>query len=107
MASLEELKQARLHKLELLKKTGMDPYPVSVPRSFCLADARKNFKDYEKSKKPVSLSGRVMAIRGQGAILFLVLDDGKATFQAVVKKDVLELKLFNLLVQSVDIGDIV
>jgi len=107
MASLEELRQTRLHKLELLKKAGMDAYPVSVPRTFCLADARKNFKDYEAAKKEVSLAGRVMAIRGQGAILFFVLDDGKGIFQAVVKKDVLDSKLFDLIITTVDIGDII
>lgn len=107
MASLEELRQTRLTKLELLKKSGMDPFPSKVPRTFCLEDARKNFADYEAKKSEVSLSGRVMAIRGQGAILFLVLDDGKATFQAVVKKDVLDHKLFDLLTATVDIGDIV
>ena len=107
MASLEELRATRLEKLEALRKFGMDPYPAKVPRTFCLADARKNFAEYEKSAKPVSLAGRVMAIRGQGAILFLVLDDGKSTFQAVVKKDTLEAKLFDLLTQAVDIGDIV
>ena len=107
MSSLEELRTTRLHKLGLLKKAGMDPYPAKVPRTFCLADARKNFIDYESSKKEVSLCGRIMMIRGQGAILFFVLDDGKSTFQAVVKKDVLDLALFNLLTEAVDIGDIV
>jgi lysyl-tRNA synthetase class 2 len=107
MASLEELRATRLAKLELLKKAGMEPYPVSIPRTFCLADSRKNFAEYETSKKPVSIAGRIMAIRGQGAILFLVLDDGKATFQAVVKKDVLDAKLFDLLTAAVDIGDII
>jgi lysyl-tRNA synthetase class 2 len=106
MASLEELRTTRLRKLELLKKAGMDPYPAKVPRSFCLEDAKKNFQVYEKSAKPVSLCGRIMAIRGQGAIMFVVLDDGKGTFQAVIKKDVLAAKLFELFTQAVDIGDI-
>ncbi len=107
MASLEELRATRIHKLDLLKKAGMDPYPVSVPRSFSLADARSKFIECEAAKKEVSLTGRIMAIRGQGAILFLVLDDGTATFQAVIKKDVLSVELFDLLTQAVDIGDIV
>ncbi len=113
MASLEELKKARLTKLELLKKAGMEAYPAKVPRDFCLADARNNFAEYEEGKggknagKPVSLAGRVMAIRGQGAILFLVLDDGKGVFQAVVKQDVLKADLFDLLTGVLDIGDIV
>jgi len=107
MASLEELRATRLGKLELLKKAGMQAYPAKVPRTFCLADAKKNFSEYESAKKEVSLCGRVMAIRGQGAILFFVLDDGRATFQAVVKKDVLSKELFELIVQAVDIGDII
>lgn len=107
MSSLEELRSIRLKKLELLKKAGMDPYPVSVPRDHCLADARANFPGYEKSGKVVNLAGRIMAIRGQGAILFVVLDDGKATFQAVFKKDSLSPELFELFTSAVDIGDIV
>jgi lysyl-tRNA synthetase class 2 len=107
MASLEELRQTRLHKLEEIKKAGMAVYPAKVPRDFPLCEARGKFSELESSKKVISLSGRVMAIRGQGAILFLVLDDGTATFQAVVKKDTLETKLFDLLVAAVDIGDII
>lgn len=107
MASLEELRATRLGKLELLKKAGMQAYPAKVPRTFCLADAKKNFVEYESAKKEVSLCGRVMAIRGQGAILFFVLDDGRSTFQAVVKKDVLKPELFELITGAVDIGDIV
>jgi lysyl-tRNA synthetase class 2 len=107
MASLEELKSTRLKKLELLKKSGMDPYPAKVPRTFCLADAKANFTQYEQSQSEVSLCGRIMAIRGQGAILFFVLDDGKANFQAVAKKDVLSQEAFALLTDAIDIGDII
>ena len=116
-SSLEELRNIRLAKLETLKKAGIDPYPASVPRDFCLADAKANFADYDEkgtgksSGKIVSLAGRVMAIRGQGAILFIVLDDGKATFQGVIKKDVLNsaesTKNFDFFTNVVDIGDII
>ncbi len=107
MSSLEELRAVRIAKLEALKKAGMDPYPVSVPRDHCLADARAKFAEYEKSGATVNLAGRVMAIRGQGAILFVVLDDGKATFQAVFKKDVLDQKLFQLFIEAIDMGDVI
>ncbi len=107
MASIDELRTTRLQKLELLKKAGMEAYPAKVPRDFCLEDARANFGEYEKSQKPVSVAGRIMAIRGQGAILFAVLDDGKATFQAVIKKDVLDVRLLDLFTAAVDIGDII
>ncbi len=113
-SSLDELRSIRLAKLETLKKAGIDPYPASVPRDFCLADAKANFAEYDekgtgsKVAKSVSLAGRVMAIRGQGAILFIVLDDGKATFQGVIKKDVLNgsepTKSFDFFNSVVDIG---
>ncbi len=107
MASIEELKATRIAKLELLKKAGINPYPSKVPRTFCLADARASFVEFEKEKKELSLAGRVMAIRGQGAILFVVLYDGKGKFQAVFKKDEIEESAFKLFVDAVDIGDFI
>jgi lysyl-tRNA synthetase class 2 len=107
MASLEELKTTRLAKLEILKTYGMNPYPSKVPRNFCLADAKANFEEFEKSKKEVSLAGRIMAIRGQGAIQFVVLYDGKGKFQAVFKKDEMNEKLFDLFNNAIDIGDFI
>lgn len=107
MASLEEIKKARLEKLELLKKAGMDPYPAKVPRDMCLKDARASFAAYSKENKSLSLTGRITAIRGQGAILFVVLDDGKAKLQAVFKKDTLDEKLFKLFTDTSDIGDFI
>ena len=107
MSSLEELRSIRVQKLGLLKEAGIDPYPAKVPRTFCLLDARNNFTEYETEKKEVSLAGRVMAIRGQGAILFAVLYDGKGKFQAVFKKDEIPEKLFALFSDAVDIGDFI
>lgn len=107
MASLEELKATRLQKLELLKKAGMNPYPSKVPRSFCLADAKGGFLENEKSGKEFSIAGRIMAIRGQGAILFTVLYDGKGKFQTVFKKDEIDEKLFTLFTDAIDIGDFI
>ena len=107
MSSLDELKSIRINKLEVLKKAGMNPFPSKVPCSFCIEDAKARFSDYEKSKKVISLAGRIMAIRGQGAILFIVLYDGKGKFQAVLKKDEIDEKLFQLFVDTIDIGDFI
>lgn len=85
----------------------MDPYPAKVPRDMCLLDARASFAEYSKEGKTVSLAGRIAAIRGQGAILFVVLDDGKAKLQAVFKKDTLSSELFKLFADAADIGDFI
>lgn len=107
MASLDEIRQARLKKLDALKAAGMDAYPAKVPRDMSLAEAKANFAALEKAGKPISLSGRVMAVRGQGAIFFVVLDDGTGRFQSVFKKDDTDPKLFALFTEGADVGDFV
>ena len=107
MASIDEIKSTRIQKVEMLRKAGMNPFPSKVLRSFCLADAKAGFIENEKSGNEFSLAGRIMAIRGQGAILFIVLYDGKGKFQAVFKKDEIDEKLFQLFVDAVDIGDFI
>ncbi len=87
MASLEEIREGRLNKLEILRAQGINPYPAKVPRDFSNADFKKDFENFEKGAQDVSLAGRVMAIRGQGAILFVVLFDGTDKIQAIFKKD--------------------
>ncbi|MEN9622049.1 MAG: hypothetical protein RLZZ67_483 [Candidatus Parcubacteria bacterium] len=106
MASLEEIRAGRLTKLELLKKAGVNPFPIETHRKHELSTIKADF-DKLLGKGDVVLAGRIMAIRGQGAIQFVPLFDGTATFQAVVKKDVLDEKLFSLFENAVDIGDIV
>lgn len=107
MASLEEIRAERLKKLALLREGGHDPYPSKVARDFSLAKVRKEFAALEKKKEPLAIVGRVMAIRGQGAIQFVVLDDAGTTLQAVLKKDVLGDDVMALFVATVDIGDFI
>ena len=107
MASIEELRAERLAKLEKLAQAGMDAYPARVARDYPLDYVRTEFTALETSGKPFSIAGRVMAIRGQGAILFVVLDDGTAKFQCVFKKDTLDETLFSLFESTVDMGDFI
>ena len=89
MAGIEEIRAERLKKLALIKEAGLSPYPNKVPRDYDLASVRTNFKSIEEAKKDISIAGRVMAVRGQGAIQFIVLNDGTGKFQTVFKKDTL------------------
>lgn len=107
MASLEEIRSARLGKLALLKERGIDPYPARVPRDFPIATLKVGFDSYVAAAAPVSVSGRIMAIRGQGAIQFVVLFDGTERIQAILKKDVLAADLFSLFADTVDVGDFI
>lgn len=109
MASLEELRDARMTKIAKLQEAGMNPYPASVARDHSIEYVKANFVTLavESEAKPLSIAGRVMIIRGQGAILFIVLQDGIHRLQAVLKKDVLEESVFNLFVDTVDNGDFI
>lgn len=105
--SLEEIQSVRLKKLALLKDAGMDPYPAATKRDMSLAEAKHGFATLSSEERTLSLVGRIMAIRGQGAILFVVLNDGTGTFQAVMKKDELAADVFKLFTDAVDVGDFV
>lgn len=107
MASLDELRSVRLEKLNILKEFGMNPYPANVVRDFSLAQVASDFKKFESEGKSISIVGRIMSIRGQGAIVFVSLFDGSAKFQAVFKKDEIEESLFKLFADAVDIGDFI
>ncbi|MDQ5969385.1 MAG: lysyl-tRNA synthetase, class [Patescibacteria group bacterium] len=107
MASIDEIRQARLQKLEILKNAGIDPYPAKVPRDFPIVFLKTNFDAQTKTGLPISVAGRVMALRGQGAILFAVLFDGTEKIQAIIKKDILQTDPFYLFFNTVDVGDFI
>jgi len=116
MASLEEIREARLKKLETLKKLGKDPYPAKSERNIEIAKLIENFAGLEKGKNSVTIAGRVMALRAQGALIFVDIFDGTRStdseqtgkFQALLKKgEAIADEDFDLFAETVDIGDFV
>ena len=109
MASIEELRSARIAKIEKLKASGMNPYPASISRTHSVSEVKNSFDKLAPTSDttPVSIAGRVMIMRGQGAILFIVIQDGKDRLQAVLKKDILSPEVFSLFVDTVDNGDFI
>jgi lysyl-tRNA synthetase class 2 len=107
MSSIDEIRDIRIKKLKLLKDKGMNPYPADSKREITLKMAFSGFDDLEKNKDVKWIAGRVMSIRGQGAIIFITIDDGTGTFQGLLKKDVVGDEKFNFWNEVVDIGDFV
>lgn len=107
MSGLDEVRAERLKKLAILKEYGVDPYPSQVARTHSVADLVKEFSELETSLLPVSIVGRVMVVRGQGAILFAEVMDETGRFQVVLKSDDLEPTLFELFKATVDAGDFI
>ncbi len=107
MSSLDEIRSARISKLKLLEERGINPYPANAEREIYLKDAVLNFEALEKNKDSKWIAGRIMSIRGQGAIVFITLNDGTATFQGLLKKDIIGDDKLNFWNEVVDIGDFV
>src|SRR3989344_1540142 len=107
MSAIDEIRDARIKKLELLKKGGMEPYPAESKRELSLKDAVDDFENLEKKGGEKWIAGRIMSIRGQGAIIFITINDGTGLFQGLLKEDVLGKDKFDFWNEVVDIGDFV
>ncbi len=105
MASLKELQAERRQKLAVLQAAGIDSYPALTKRTHSLVDVISNFSSLMATGESIIVAGRVRALRQQGAIAFLDLDDGSGSLQGLIQKKTLAdeaLKLFN---STVDVGD--
>lgn len=100
---LEDLIAERKKKLEALKAAGVVCYPEMVARTHTIGAVLEKFASFAKSKKRVSIAGRVMGMRGHGGVVFLDINDESGALQAVLKKDAL--KDFKLFCDNLDIGD--
>jgi len=107
MASIEELRASRLKKLEALQALGISSYPSTSSRTHELKEVIATFPSLESSHTVVTLAGRVMSSRGQGALVFFDLYDGTAKFQAVIKLPESGEEAHAFYTTYVDIGDFI
>jgi lysyl-tRNA synthetase class 2 len=94
-------------KLQILKDRGINPYPATTTRTHTVSAVLGTFDALVASGEEVVLAGRVLVTRGQGAIVFLDLEDASGKFQAVFKEDIMEASLFTLFKDVVDSGDFI
>lgn len=100
MEPIDKLRQARLEKLEKIKKLGINPYPAKSEKKesieICLRSLVKN----------VQTAGRIMAIRGHGGSSFMDLEDESAKIQIFFDKG--QLSTINCqLLDLLDLGDFI
>jgi lysyl-tRNA synthetase, class II len=96
--------KARLAKLEELKRSGRNPYPAESKRTHTLKIVRENFG--ELSEVPLSVTGRIMTIRGHGKSSFVTLRDGTGDLQCFIQESRLGEKAYAEFLE-LDIGDII
>ena len=85
MATLKELRDERLRKLEELRALGVDPYPAEARRTHNIGDVTTQFEALED--QTVTVVGRVLATRKFGKLAFLVLRDMSGQIQLFLKSD--------------------
>lgn len=100
-----DIREDRLKKLDKLRAAGMDPYPITVRQDSTIADFLKDFKGHEGGQRSLAIVGRIMALRGQGGIMFADLYDGTSRVQAVFQKSEMSEDIFDLFADTVDVGD--
>lgn len=106
MASIEEIRNERIRKLSKLREARVDPYPARSKKDFYISEVLSRFDELSLEKE-IFLVGRIMAIRGQGALVFFNLYDGTDTLQGLLKKGEMDDAKFDLFNETVDIGDFI
>ncbi len=114
MTSIEDIKKNRLAKLDIIKENGLDPFPARVERTHTILNLLNNYEEIEKSQNIVSVVGRIMSLRGQGALIFIDLFDGTQKIQALLKldekpnyKDNPKINGFDFFHQVIDVSDFI
>ncbi|GGI98609.1 bifunctional lysylphosphatidylglycerol synthetase/lysine--tRNA ligase LysX [Streptomyces brasiliensis] len=98
-AGLPDQVRVRLHKLDRLRASGTDPYPVGLPPpTHALADVPEG--------EEVTVVGRIMLVRDFGGIVFVVLRDWSGDGQLALTRDLSGPGLDRFTADT-DIGDIV
>ena len=107
MASIEELRNTRIAKLESLKKSGSYPYPARVKKTHSNSELHEYFDTYINSVEPIFIAGRVKSLRLHGGSAFFDVEDDTGEFQVFIKRDRIGEEKYDLFDTSVDVGDFV
>ncbi len=107
MASIDEIRKARLSKLKKIESTGLNPYPATTKRTHTISEVISDFNKIKKVGKEVVVVGRLMAQRGHGGAMFFDIQDGTGKMQMLFRKDKIGDKGFKLFKEIIDVGDFV
>ena len=110
MGREDQIIDARIKKVEDLRKAGIDPYPNKYEfknNASELQDKYKKLKKESKTKNKVSVAGRIMIKRDLGKISFATLQDSTGKIQLVSQDGETPDKQFEFFKKYLDAGDFV
>jgi lysyl-tRNA synthetase class 2 len=106
----EQLRIRREKRASLIER-GIEPYPVSVPRTKTLAEVRAQYADIATDSATGdvhSVSGRIIFKRDTGKLCFATLREGDGTeLQAMISLDKVGEEQLESWKSDVDLGDFV
>lgn len=101
---LDDLRRARIEKLERIKEAGINPYPAKSKRTKTVAEALGNFDSLAESKETIFLTGRLRTFRSHGALTFADIEDQTGRIQLFFHKDALGDEQYAS-IGNLDVGD--
>ena len=107
-STLNDERATRLAKRAALFEAGQNPYPEHSELEDYVADIEAKYAelaDGEDTEDVVKIAGRVVAKRGQGKIMFIVVRDATAEIQLFCRINDMDEATWNTL-KSLDLGDI-
>ncbi len=107
-STLNDERATRLAKRAALFEAGQNPYPEHSELEDYVADIEAKYAelaDGEDTEDVVKIAGRVVAKRGQGKIMFIVVRDATGEIQLFCRINDMDEAAWNTL-KSLDLGDI-
>ena len=107
-SALNDERATRLAKRAALFEAGQNPYPEHSELEDYVADIETKYADLadgEDTEDVVKIAGRVVAKRGQGKIMFIVVRDATAEIQLFCRINDMDEAAWNTL-KALDLGDI-
>lgn len=107
-STLNDERVTRLAKRAALFEAGQNPYPEHSELEDYVADIEAKYADLadgEDTEDVVKIAGRVVAKRGQGKIMFIVVRDATAEIQLFCRINDMDEAAWNTL-KALDLGDI-
>ncbi len=112
---LSDLLRERRLKLDRLRESGTDPYPLRAECTRTAAQALTMLEEWRERERKgglpdvVTLCGRIMSVRVMGKASFAHIADGSGRMQVYLRlaKDGVDEKTYELFRRDLDIGDII
>lgn len=108
----EAIRSIRIKKVEELRIKGSEPYAYKWDRTHSTVQLQEIYRDLVNGEESngesdfVSISGRIIARRAFGKLVFFTLRDESGTIQLYCEKERISEDQFNHLKTLVDVGDI-